>query len=82
MRALLEAGADVTVAADGSTPLHFAALLGAEDIAELLLGAAPGGAAGAAAMCALRDADGMLPAQLAAAEGHAALAARLQPKPS
>ncbi len=55
-------------------PLHFAAMLGAAEIAEMLLAAGD-----AREMCEMRDEDGRLPSELAAAEGCVTLARRLAP---
>lgn len=68
---LLRARASANVAdPQSSTPLHYAAMLGASSIAELLL------EAGAVASC--KDDDGLTPAESARGEGHAELADRLE----
>lgn len=72
-RRLLAAGARVDrVDALGESALHWAARHGRTDYAELLLGAG--------ADRRLRNADGEVPATVAATAGHAELAARLAPE--
>ena len=66
-RLLLDAGADVNKSDDdGSTPLHYAALLGSTPLATLL--------ADRGADRSLKDGDGNTAADVARSEGHSSLA--------
>ncbi len=70
MDALLDGGADPDLADDGTAPLHLAAFWGFDEIAGLLVDAG--------ADLAPVDDSGDTPADLARAQGHEELAARLE----
>ena len=64
---MLDAGADINRSDDdGSTPLHYAALLGSTPLARLLVDRS--------ADRSLKDGDGNTAADVARSEGHSSLA--------
>ena len=78
MKALVEAGADVTLAAEGGvTPLHAAAELGALDLVQLLLKVLPVGCAAVCLSFSLTSAFQVIPFACLVTQhlpvGHAAL---------
>jgi hypothetical protein len=78
VRLLIAKGADVNAATtrEAWTPLHGAALVGRQDLIDLLL------AHGASASLAAKDSRGLSPADVAEQQGHADVARALRDRPS